>query len=424
MNVIHVNFSDSEGGAARAVYRIHRALLDNGVNSQLWVNSRLTRDWTVVGPITFLSKLILRARPKVNRLVNIFLKTRNPIIHSLAFFPSHLVSRINKSDADVVHLHWIGHETLSIADLSMIQKPIVWTLHDMWAFCGAEHCSDDYRWKEGYTNKNRPEGDRGFDFNKWTWQRKRRHWKKPMHIVCPSRWLSNCVQSSALMKGWPVDTIPNCLNTSSWRPLDKNVAREILGLPTDRPLVLFGSGSNAEHHKGFDLLVNALRNLPSNFLGLELVIFGESPPRTSPDFGFPTHYVGFLHDDISLRTVYSAADVMVVPSRQEAFCQTASEAHACGVPVVAFNIGGLPDIVDHCVTGYIAKAFDTKDLAHGISWVLTQPEEFIQKLRKSAREKAIKHFSGDVVARQYRSVYQKVIITTDCGVIDTSGAAE
>ena len=139
------------------------------------------------------------------------------------------------------------------------------------------------------------------------------------------------------------------------------------------------------------------------------MVFGQLAPRHPPDLGFPIHYTGHLYDDLSLRALYTSADLLVVPSRQEAFGQTASEAHACGTPVVAFNVGGLPDIVEHQRTGYLARAFDTEDLAVGNQWVLSRNESERQTMRENAHERAMTLFDSHVVAKQYVDLYQKVL---------------
>jgi len=409
LKVIHLNYSDINGGAARAAYRIHHALRASGVDSRMWVNKAAAGDWTVESPSSKRDKALVALRPRLARSLLGALKTRNPIIHSSAVVPSNWVKRINASDADVVHLHWVQREMLSIADIGQIQRPIVWTLHDMWAFCGAEHLAWDDRWRDGYRRDNRPAYESGFDLNRWTWHRKRKHWKKPMHIVTPSEWLADCVRDSALMGDWPVSVVPNPIDTQRWNRLEQSFARELLGLPAHAPLLLFGSYSaNHAHHKGFDLLLQALEHLRDDLRvkDMELVIFGQCAPQAPPDMGFPIHYTGHLHDDPSLRALYCAADVMLVPSRQEAFGQTASEAHACGTPVIAFRTSGLPDIVEHQRTGYLAKPFDTEDLAQGIVWVLAQ--RLAGQLGKRARERVVARFAAPVVAEQYREVYQRV----------------
>ena len=166
-------------------------------------------------------------------------------------------------------------------------------------------------------------------------------------------------------------------------------------------------GGSRDPRKGFDLLLNALGHLHSELKDLHLVVFGQHPPRQPPDLGFPVHYTGHLHDDLSLRALYSAADALAIPSRQDNLPNTGLESLACGTPVVAFDIGGLPDIVEHQRSGYLAKAFDTQDLANGISWVLQNADS--AKVRHQCRARAVARFSNEVVADQYRSVYEQIL---------------
>lgn len=409
MKVLQLNYSDINGGAARAAYRIHHALRQAGVDSSMFVDSASSGDWTVQGPTTKLRKGLAKLRPTMGSSIfkHVF-KTGNPIIHSPAILPSGRVNELNNSDADILHLHWVQGEMLSIAEIGRLQKPVVWTLHDMWAFCGAEHLSEDFRWREGYRKDNRPQYESGFDLNRWTWQRKRKHWQRPMHIVTPSRWLAQCVRESALMRDWPVSVIPNPIDTDLWQPLDQTLARELLFLPKDIPLLLFGAiGGGQDPHKGFDLLQAALQHLRGEISGLQLVIFGQLRPKDPPDLGFPIHYTGHLHDDISLRALYSAADAFVLPSRQDNLPNTGVESLACGTPVVAFNTCGLPDIVTHKKTGYLAKAFDSEDLARGIVWVLDNA--VTEKLSDQARAVAIERFSCLTAAEKNRSIYENYL---------------
>ena len=299
---------------------------------------------------------------------------------------------------------------LSIRDIGRIQKPIVWTLHDMWAFCGAEHYTDDHRWRDGYRRDNRPIHESGFDLNRWSWKRKCTHWQKRMHIVTPSQWLADCVRQSALMREWPVSVVPNPIDIERWKPVEKSLSRELLGLPPEVPLVLFGAmGGGRDPRKGFDLLgavLEHLRHEPRSS-GMELVVFGQREPQSPPKLGFPVHYTGHLHDDLSLCALYSSADAMVIPSRLDNLPNTGVEALACATPVIAFQTGGLQDLVDHHNTGYLAKAFDTEDLANGIAWVLAQRET--GRLSEKAREQALARFAAPLVATKYRAVYEHAV---------------
>lgn len=409
MKPLVVNFRDIEGGASRAAYRIHHAVRMAGVDSRMLVRQKDSDDWTVDslnGKATKLAEIRELARPMLGNLVNRLVSTESRNFRSPAILRSALPARINKSDADVVHLHWIGKETMSIEDVARIQKPIVWTLHDMWPICGTEHYTEDHRWRDGYLAGNRPRGEGRLDLNRWAWNRKRKSWKRPMVMVSPSRWLTQCVRESALMRTWPVTTIPNAIDTDVWKPMDRREARTLLNLPPDAKLLVFGAiGGGKDPRKGMDLLLEALARLRGRIEGLELAIIGQSQPRSQPELGFPVHWMGHLHDDITLRALNCAADVLLIPSRQDNLPNTGVEALSCGTPVIAFDIGGLPDIVMHQKTGWLAKPFDAGDLAAGIQWALEDPMRHAG-LCENARARAVDKFSYGVVASQYRALYE------------------
>ncbi len=404
-----LNRSDIRGGAARAAYRIHHALRASGIDSRMWVNLAMAGDWTVQGSTGAWGQAFAKARVAPAVLMTKLMRTRNPVPHSPAFLKSGWPKRVNRSDADLVHLHWVNGEMLSIEDIGRIRKPIVWTLHDMWAFCGAEHYTEDLRWREGYIRDNRPSYESGIDINRWVWRRKLKAWRRPMQIVTPSHWLAECVRQSRLLHGWPVSVVHYPIDTATWSPVDKEIARQLLGLQTEARILLFGAmGGGRDLRKGFDLLKEALRHLRGHVKGLQLVVFGQLSPRQPPDLGFPVRYVGHLHDDSTMRVLYSAADVTVIPSRQDNLPNVGIEALACATPVVAFDTCGLPDVIRHQETGFLAKAFDAEDLARGIEWVLAD-EARHAKLRCQARADAAARFSYPAVAAQYRAIYQSVL---------------
>jgi glycosyltransferase involved in cell wall biosynthesis len=406
MRVFALNLSDSIGGAAKAAYRIHKAVTMVGVHSTLMVNRKSSVDASVIGLKSIFEELIDKFRSGLGVLVARTVRTPNADYHSTAIFPTRWSKKLDRSDVDVIHLHWINGEMMSINDLGAIQKPLVWTLHDMWAFSGAEHYSKTSRWKDGYTQANRPVVEKGFDLNRWTWNRKRNAWKRPIQIVTPSHWLAECVKNSVLMQGWPVEVIPNPIDVDQWMPIDKKLAREQFGLPLGVPLILFGAiGGAADPRKGFDLLHAALQLISNVRSDLELVVFGQDAPDQAIDLGFPVHYLGHLSSEAEMQMAYSAADVLVAPSIQEVFGQTASEAHACACPAVAFEGTGLADVIEHQQTGYLAKLGDVKDLADGISWVLGSTSKSTQ-LNNAARTRAVEKFSYPVIASQYQKIYQ------------------
>ena len=411
MKTLIVSSSDSIGGAARAALRLHKFLMAGGLESRMLVGIKKSDLVSVDGPQTRLGKILYSARRFLGQTLMRLQKTDNSFFHSPSILPSYLVDRINTSPAHVINLHWVCDEFLSIEDIGRIRKPVVWTLHDMWAFSGTEHYGLDNsnaRWQNGYTKDNRPSGHKGFDIDRWVWNRKRQAWHYPIQIVTPSRWLSECVKASYLMRKWPVTVIPNALDCRQFQPWPKPLAREVLGLPPNAILVLFGAMEGGNNFiKGWDLLQPALARIASEHIGVHGVIFGQSEPAHPPKLGLPLHWMGHLNDDATLALLYSAADVTVVPSRQEAFGQTGSEAQACGCPVVAFNCTGLQDIVEHCLTGYLATPYDSVDLANGIRWVIESKERY-ESLTGAARERALRLWAPEVVIPSYKAIYENV----------------
>jgi glycosyltransferase involved in cell wall biosynthesis len=202
-----------------------------------------------------------------------------------------------------------------------------------------------------------------------------------------------------------VVNLPNPINADIFKPIDKFQSRMLWNLPKDKKLVLFGAVlATSTSYKGYDLLIEALNKISSE--NVEFVVFGSSEPKKLLKLPHQIRYLGHLNDDVSLVSLYSACNVVVVPSKREAFGQTASEALACGTPVVAFEIGGLPDIIDHKINGYLAQPFDTSDLAKGIDWVLNA--ENYGELSENAREKAVREFDYGIVAKKYISLYKEV----------------
>ncbi len=409
MNVAIVNQTDIIGGAARAAYRLHHALRGYGINSRMFVDRSISGDSTVSKPDGFIHKVEGFVRPQLDRLiVSSLMSTGNRSLHSAAVIPSRWPKKLNTSDIDLVNLHWVAGGMMSLRDIAKIKKPVVWTLHDMWPFCGTEHYGDGDRWVSGYARWNRPNGDSGFDIDRWAWNQKIKLWRNSnFSIVCPSNWMAKNVKQSILFEKNLIKVIPNAIDTSIWRPIDMLTARGILQISCEKKLVLFGAiGAGADHRKGFDLLMKSIEILDSRNLNYELVVFGGLEPERPLPIKCRVHYVGALHDDISLSLLYSAVDVFVIPSRIDNLPNTGIEAQACGTPVVAFDVGGLSDIVQHGVTGYLALENDVVDLAQGIEWVINKSDD---KLRTESRVKAVDRWSPRVVAKQYYNLYSEVI---------------
>ena len=410
MKILHLNYTDKIGGAAIAANRIHNALLESGIDSNMLVKKSIIDDEKIIRPKYFWEKFINYFKFRFSQvLVKLFFHSDNKTLHSLNLFSCNsLVNFINKSDYDVIHLHWIGLEMLSIEDLSRINKPIVWTLHDMWAFCGAEHYSDDLRWKKGYFNSNRPREEFGFDINKWVWERKRLYWKGRFNIICPSDWLSKCAQESKLMEDWSVTTIPYPISNKILNPLDKNLAKKTLGLDVNVRYLLFGAmGGTKDPRKGFDFIEKFLPKLKEE--NIKIIIFGQKNKikKTLRESEKIINF-GIINDFNILGALYSSSELMIIPSRMDNLPNTALESLICARPIVAFRTCGLSDIVDHRLNGYLSQPFDVDDLYNGIRWILNLDSNSYNKVCLNAKNKALTKYSPNEVSKQYLDLYQKV----------------
>jgi glycosyltransferase involved in cell wall biosynthesis len=415
MRVVIVSYSDLAGGAARGAYRLHECLRANGIDSRMLVQRKVSHDDNVVecrGAIASLAPRLarwLRVRGEFLPL-RFYRNRRRAMVFTTAWLPSRIADTINEMQADVVHFHWIGWGMFRIENLSRIHAPIVWTLHDMWAFTGGCHYDQGCGKYEDQCGACPMLGSqREHDLSRWTWNRKRRVFDKvaSLNVVGLSRWLTDCAARSSLFAGRLIVNLPNPLDTSFFRPVDRIAARRKHGLPLDKKLVLFGAtDSTGDPRKGFDKLVAALDRLDPK--ETELVVFGAR--QGLEDLPFRTHAMVQFIPDPELVELYAAADVMVVPSLQENLAATIMEPLACGTPVVAFAIGGNVDMIDHGVNGYLARPFDVEDLASGINTVLHHADQ--ELLRRAARERVERSYSYPVMGQAYRRFYTNVIDRT------------
>lgn len=411
MNILLISKSD-DGGAGRAAYRLHQGLKKAGASSQMLVELKANKDRSVLEPESFLAKLSgkLKLTERLDALP-LKLYNRHPVSDfSLQWLPHKMLSKAGNSNADVINLHWACHGYLSIEKLGKMKQPMVWTLHDMWAFTGGCHYNGECE-RYIYSCGSCPQikSLKENDFSRWVWQRKQRAWKNlNLTVVTPSVWLAKCAASSSLFKDYRIEVIPNGLDLQKYKPLNRQFARECLNLPQDKKLILCGAMDTEDQRKGFYLLKPALVNLEK--LGwddkVDLVMFGASE-RDTAEKTLKTHYLGRLHDDTTLALAYAAADVFVAPSTQDNLPNTVMESLACGTPSVAFKIGGMPDLIEHQQNGYLAKPFEIDSLAEAIIWVLEDQERH-KKLCYRAREKAEQEFSLELQAHRYLSLFEEV----------------
>ena len=423
VKVLSVCSSDTKGGAARAAYRIHQGVKDLGVDSRMFVKEKRTKDSDVIlldefVPRTSIYKAFDWTRNKWMNKSQRVQWNRYPErddIYMSDLRGSDLHGALKKLDYDVLHLHWINLRFISLKDLPR-NKPIVWTLHDSWPFCGVCHYFFDCKaYQEQCGGCPFLHSNEAHDLSYKIWKKKAGIYKNlDLHIVGPSQWMAECARHSSLLGGFPIKVIPNCLDVETFRPLDENEIsskwQELLQVSRKKPLVLFGAFNAVKDKvKGFDYLMSALKNVgeKGRASDFELVVFGVNKSELSFDLNIPVHYVGYVYDTKELVSLYNLANIMVVPSLTENLSCSIMESLSCATPVVAFNIGGNGDLIEHKVNGYLAKEKDDADLAEGILWCLENNSD--NCLGKAGREKVLWEYTFEVVCKHYKDLYESLI---------------
>jgi len=409
MKIVHINFSDTKGGASIAVKRIHNLLLKNNIDSKIVVSEK-TEDNSNVFSINKTSEIIKNTiKSSISRQLKRVFKTENKNTHSLNIISSKNLELVNSLKPDYVNLHWIGNETISMSDINKINSKIVWTLHDMWPFCGAEHYTYDLRYTQGYTKDNRPAYEKGFDVNKFVWKKKLRYFKKVEKIICTSKWMYNCVKNSYLFKDKQILEIPLTLNSEIWKPFEKEYARNFFNIKLESTVVLYGADNYLKNRrKGFSLFKKAISAFKKNYQQeITVILFGTNElnqKEIQSDFkDIKVLNLGKIGDEHLLRLVYSCSDLMVIPSLLEAFGLTALESIYCGIPCVVFENTGLTSIIDHKQNGYVAKYESIEDLTTGIDWCLKN----LKNKNNLIHEKAITNFNSHAILQKYIEFLKK-----------------
>jgi len=417
LKVAHLSQTDGGAGAGRAAYRIHTSLLAMGVDSTMLVSEKRTIDPTVVCVSTGWPNR-LRARASEYLEAN--------TARALALDPSVFISPTRFSHfspaldrrvqaADIVSLYWINGALVAPEGLSGLRQPIVWRLSDVWPFTGACHypgsCSHFER-QCGQCPQLRHPAEQ--DASHKLWRRKLSAWQDlDLTIAAPSEWIAGLARRSSLFSQRKIVVIPTGVDLTIYQPMDRGKARALLGIPADRKVIVFGAMSPSDDvRKGYRELSTALQVVaatPALSHKVLAVVFGSSEPL--PALPVPVVSVGRLNDDASLTAVYSCADLVVVPSLEDNLPNVALEAIACGAPVAAFDVCGMPDIVRDGWNGILAARHDAPALGRTIADLLVDNER-LAYMRINARLHAEVKYSMQRQTESYINLYSSL---TDVG---------
>ena len=317
-------------------------------------------------------------------------------------------------EADIINLHWIiGFQSPhTIAYLASLGKPVVWTLHDQWPFTGGCHYSAGCTKYRSNCSRCPQLLDDAAGLISSLLQDKIHYFEDAqITIVSPSQWLADCARKSTIFRRHRVETIPNSLETDVFRPLDKNAARIKMGLHEDGLILLFGSENGSEKRKGFKELLSAIQICMEyeDFASMardrkiSVMCFGH-PAKELESSGLHMIPLGFLETDENIRSAYCAADIFILPSLEDNLPNTMLESMSCGIPVVAFNIGGMPDVIINEHTGLIVPSGDTRALGNAIV-SLTLDRQKREFMSRNCRTIAVEKYTLETQARRYLQLY-------------------
>ena len=310
MKILHLSNSDLDGGGSVVTYRLHAALIKKkNIDSKIYVNNKISNDKNVIIKKSTLENCKGLLKNSIVFQLRKFLKINHPGTLSLNLFSSKILNDIEKIPKDIIHLHSINKEMLSIKQISNIKKPIVWTFMDMWPLCGAEHYSEKEDFIYGYKSK------KFFDLNYWTWIRKKKFWKNKFKIICLSDWLTDCAKKSFLFKNFDIETIPPCIDTAIWDKIDKKTAKRLLDINESTKILLFSSANGtSDKRKGFDYILKILNDEYYKNNDFMLLVIGNIDQETKKKI--PIRFKNFIlntsDNEIIFRIIYSASDIFFI----------------------------------------------------------------------------------------------------------------
>ncbi|MCW3806757.1 glycosyltransferase [Plebeiibacterium marinum] len=419
MKILIINKSAHSGGAAVAANRLYTSLKDIEADVGMLVEEPVNKNVDI--------STICHKRIDKKKAFNRFIKERLYFLpyeknKTVRFSFSPAVAGIDISqhpmvqEADIIHLHWINHGFLSLKNLDQLfrlKKPVVWTMHDMWPFTGGCHYANTcnhyidtcghcpfLRWSNSC------------DLSSKIHEKKYNIWNQAnIHAVSCSKWLGSLAQESSLLRRKKIYSIPNPIDTNVFAPMNMDECRKEMGLPLNRKLLLFGAANISDPRKGARYLMEALHILDIRYPELsdkiELIIFGKSKDIDFNKYPYKVHSLNYIDGTEQMVKLYNCADAFVLPSLQDNLPNTVMEAQSCGIPVVSFRVGGVPEMIENKKNGFLTTMKDSDGLALGIYEALFNTDP--KAVKENARNFVLSNYSNKLIANKYMNLYKSLL---------------
>jgi len=420
MNISIINSFAQTGGAAIAAHRLCKALRHSKQDAVMIVRYNKNKS-------PYIYQTVLKApqfeteRKIFKNIQEIEINQNRTDLTNTWFsipYPGYDISKTPIIvHSDIINLHWVAEfqSVETITSLLKTGKPVVWTLHDENPYTGGCHYSagcikyqeDCYDCLQLKVNRNQ------IPF--YNLKNKIKLWGKNLTIVTPSAWLAKSARKSRVFKDLRIEIIPNSLETHIFKPKPKQLAKEELRIKPHVVTLLFGAHTGNEKRKGFSKLLEALNHCLQDEKfkhlaktgGIKIMTFGP-PQEELKEMDIEIKTNGYIEDDDKLATIYSAADMFILPSLEDNLPNTMLEAMACGTPVISFEVGGMPDLIQNGVTGYMAPCFESQKFGQLILRLVFN-KNLREEMRANCRELIVKKFKLQDQAENYLELFNSLL---------------
>ena len=401
MKILHIVGGSSTNGAFKGAAILHKGLLKHNIKSKILSDTRISKNFkndnNIISIKSNFKNIIFNKFFILIEKILKFIYLHSPRdSFTIGLFGFDITNFKAFKEADIIHIHWLSQGFINLKSLSKINKPVIWTMRDMWAFCGGPHYTMDF---QKYENTK---------ISRFLEKIKKKYYKKNFKFVAVSDWLKTKAEKSFVLKDHKVIKINNNIDFNNFTQIHKEEAKKILKINTKKNIILYGAQNPQSARKGWNYFVDSLKKLKKE--KYFLLIFGNFwSEKKLNEVGIEYKSLGFINDNKKLNAIYASADIFVASSIQDAWPKTFAEAMACGTPVVCFENTSISEIVDHKINGYVVKNIDSQELSAGIEWLI---EEL--KINKSLKASAIlkaSNYDTKKIALEYIRLYKRVIDT-------------
>ncbi|MDB4157744.1 glycosyltransferase [Candidatus Pelagibacter sp.] len=402
IKVLHIVGGPTTNGAYKGTIILHKALLKLNIESKLlndtppknYQKNLENTDKTIIFiNNNFFTKIINKIYIFLEKILKSIYLSSSRSTFTLGYLGFDITKIKEYKDADIIHIHWLNQGFIRLKSLSKIDKPVVWTMRDMWAFTGGSHYSMDF---EKYETTYLSRKIKNF---------KKKIYKKNFQFIAISDWLKNEAQKSFVLKDHNIKRIYNNIDLKNFNIIDQNKSQSILNISTKKQIILYGAQNPQAKRKGWQIFIETLKKLDTS--KYYLLIFGKFwSQKTLDEIGIEYKSLGFIDDKKILNTIYSSADFFIASSIQEAFGKTWAEAMACGTPIICFKNTPASEIIDHKINGYIVDNYNSDELLIGINWLSNEIKG--NENKKDLTRNKIINFDAEIIAKKYVDLYGSI----------------